>query len=365
MKYLFITILLLSISVAKAEVVREQCLKDLEALPEFLLENDSGAPDHLAHLGKTRFDTALSKARDEISSIESELECDVAIKSYLKAWRPTHLAIWPTHSESDGKSLKEVLSENSLAPKFKRLSADTAYWSIPSFAYEQSGAITTLLEQNTSLLADTSNWIIDVRGNGGGSDESYEPLIPYLLSGETISVSVEYLSTPANISALKEGCKRFANNDPACISAVKPLMSILSSAESGKYVQLDDEPVKYSGTNLTQVKKPNRIAVLIDEGCASSCEQFLLKAQQSFKVKLIGRRSYGALDYSNLRPYSLPSGKRELFYATSRSLRLPHQPVDLAGISPDIYLPEPVGTEGWESEIIRVQHWLEGGSLKL
>jgi hypothetical protein len=50
-------------------------------------------------------------------------------------------------------------------------------------------------------------------------------------------------------------------------------------------------------------------------------------------------------------------------YATSRSLRIPDQPVDLAGISPDIYLPLAAGDHAKEEEIVRVQSWLEGGSL--
>jgi C-terminal processing protease CtpA/Prc len=105
------------------------------------------------------------------------------------------------------------------------------------------------------------------------------------------------------------------------------------------------------------------VAILIDGGCASSCEQFLLTTRQSFNVKLIGRRTYGSLDFSNLRPFALPSGERLLWYATSRSLRIPDLPVDLAGIPPDIYLPLAKGDHAKEEEVNRVQSWLEGGSL--
>ncbi|WP_028111695.1 S41 family peptidase [Ferrimonas kyonanensis] len=364
MKYVLVAMLLVLASATKAETIRDQCLKDLEALPEFLLENDTGAPDHLAQHGQDHFDEALERTRLEISSIESELECDSAIRNYLRAWRPSHLAIWPSHSETGSKSLKDTLKDESLAPRFRKLSSDTAYWSIPSFAYEQGKKIVQLLELHTPSLAETKNWIIDIRGNGGGSDESYEPLLPYVLSGETVEVSVEFLSTPANISALEEACERFANNDPSCIAMVNPMITKLSSTVKGEYAQLSDQPLKYESFTAVPENAPARVAVLVDGKCASSCEQFLLLVQQSFKVKLVGRRSHGALDYSNLRPFSLPSGKRELFYATSRSLRLPHQPVDIAGISPDIYLPKPIDAEEWESEIIRVQHWLEGGSLK-
>lgn len=109
--------------------------------------------------------------------------------------------------------------------------------------------------------------------------------------------------------------------------------------------------------------KAERVALLIDEKCASSCEEFLLLMKQSFNVKILGQRTAGSLDYSNLRPYQLPSGKRELWYATSRSNRLPYFPIDSHGIAPDIYLP-PDNVELDKFALVkRVANWIEGGSL--
>jgi hypothetical protein len=81
--------------------------------------------------------------------------------------------------------------------------------------------------------------------------------------------------------------------------------------------------------------------------------------RQSANVKLFGRRTAGVLDYSNVRPQALPSGGRLLWYATSRSLRLPYLPVDAAGISPDIYLPPAAPGADPAAEIERVRAWLE------
>jgi C-terminal processing protease CtpA/Prc len=77
--------------------------------------------------------------------------------------------------------------------------------------------------------------------------------------------------------------------------------------------------------------------------------------RQSFNVKLVGRRSHGSLDYSNLRPRPLPSGERMLMYAISRTNRLPGLPVDVAGVPPDIYLPEPSDKEARANEVLQVQ----------
>ena len=84
------------------------------------------------------------------------------------------------------------------------------------------------------------------------------------------------------------------------------------------------------------------VSILVDDGCKSSCEEFLLAARQSFAVKLVGQHSGGTLDYSNLRPYPLPSGDRILLYAVTRSLRIPAMPVDGIGVMPDVFVPADV-----------------------
>jgi C-terminal processing protease CtpA/Prc len=106
-------------------------------------------------------------------------------------------------------------------------------------------------------------------------------------------------------------------------------------------------------------KRPTRVAVLTDRACGSSCEQFLLAMQQAWNVKLFGRRTSGALDYSNLRPHKLPSGKRLVLYATSRSKRLPHMPIDAVGVLPDVFLPPPADDAARAKEIDTVRGLIE------
>ena len=78
----------------------------------------------------------------------------------------------------------------------------------------------------------------------------------------------------------------------------------------------------------------------MNENNGSSAEQFLLSAQNSSKVVLFGaNNTAGVLDYSNITPKTLPSGKYELWLPATRSRRLPDNPIDNIGIAPDIIIP--------------------------
>lgn len=190
------------------------------------------------------------------------------------------------------------------------------------------------------------------------------PLLPWIASGERVDVGVEWLSTPANIASQETICALYAPGNASCTTHMAQAATRMRSVQPGQFVaQNADGPMAYAPFS-DQAGQPARVAVLVDRDCGSSCEQFLLAARQSFRVKLIGRNSGGALDYSNLRMQPLPSGLRQLAYATSRSARLPHLQVDLDGIQPDIYLPPPTDEAGREDEIVRVRRWLEGGTLR-
>jgi C-terminal processing protease CtpA/Prc len=83
------------------------------------------------------------------------------------------------------------------------------------------------------------------------------------------------------------------------------------------------------------------VVILINEGCASSTEQFLLEASQSKKVTLMGQNTSGTLDYSNLREYDFCEMPYRLWSPTTRSRRIDiGEGIDGTGIKPNIYLTE-------------------------
>jgi C-terminal processing protease CtpA/Prc len=109
-----------------------------------------------------------------------------------------------------------------------------------------------------------------------------------------------------------------------------------------------------------QVKaRPERIWVMTDAGCASSCEQFVSMVKQNRRVTLVGRPTMGALDASNLRPFRTPSGTIAVYFATTHVRRPPGQEVDEVGIAPSIALPLTADEAGFAAEVSTVQAMAE------
>jgi len=336
---------------AAAATPGEICVQDLRAIPPFLLENDTGARQHLAQKGQAYFDLALANATTAAAGAADSKACDVILENYVGMWRKGHLHVKPGSAQDVAKpspAQPAVAGQvpPSKEPSLQVLSETTVLLTLPSFHGRYRTAMATLLDTHRSALASHPNWILDVRSNGGGSDATYAPLLQWISSGEMVRLGAEWLSTPANIDGQEKVCPLLAPGDQNCAAFSTQAVAQMRTVKPGDYAPQDDAGViSYTRSSPPvsgqAARQPARVAVLVDNACASSCEEFLLAARQSFHVKLIGRNSYGALDYSNLRLHSLPSGLRQLQYATSRSARLPHLQVDLGGIMPDIYLPPP------------------------
>ncbi|QDF67453.1 hypothetical protein FJQ87_12805 [Shewanella sp. SNU WT4] len=343
----------------------QTCQQDLKFLPDFLLTNDTGAPNHFAQKGHEHFDKALQHALTQANTITQLPQCQGIIADYLRQWRPGHLGIVSLLPE-DANTTIPVSGNNQLivsdAPQLTILSSQTLLLTLPSFAWEYQAPIEALLNDNRTTFDSHPYWILDVRSNGGGSDSSYRQLLSRVLHNQSVSHGAEFLVTRANIKAQTDICVAQADN-LGCQQFIEPVVSAMNQASNGDYVlPIGRHALRYHLSQANNVA-PQRVAVLIDRQCASSCEEFLLDIRQGFNVKLVGRRSYGALDYSNMRPTILPSQAFELYYATSRSTRLPYLPVDVAGIPPDIYLPL-ASVQGFEQEVKATQHWLETGKFQ-
>jgi hypothetical protein len=340
--------------------IAQACLQDLEAIPGFLRENDAGVQQPVSPETEDRRRAALEVARRQAQDVRDEAGCLRILQTYLGAWRHGHLSVHAMKPEGGAEMARPASGNRS--PSAEMLSGATALITIPTFFPAAREPLAALLEQHRQALAARPNWIIDVRGNDGGSDTTYAPLLPWLLPDGWIDVSEKVFVTPANIRAEERICEEFAPGDADCAHFSAATVQRMRAVGDRQWVQQQYETGwRYVPPATVEPNRPQRVAVLMDGRCGSSCEQFLLTVRQSFNVKLVGHsRSGGVLDASNLRPHLLPSGRRRLWYATTLSNRLPGFPIDGIGIAPDVFLPEAGDATDRSVDVKRTQRWLEG-----
>jgi len=215
------------------------------------------------------------------------------------------------------------------------LNDSTYFLRIPNF---DSNMANELVEKYWDEITTRPNLIIDIRNNGGGQDNYYEKLAELIYTNPYESIGVEWYSTKSiiedweyaiNNNKIKEG---FEEESKALLEEMKKNVGgfILHPYYDGDDIVERDTMYTY----------PKRIGIIINENNASSAEQFLLEAKQSSKVTVFGaKNTAGVLDYSNITPKELPSGKYNLWLPATRSRRLPDNPIDNIGIAPDILIP--------------------------
>lgn len=229
-------------------------------------------------------------------------------------------------------------------PDIEIINETTLFLRIPSFSHFEKPKIDKLILDHTNLLSKYENLIIDLRNNGGGSDISYNSIVPLLYTNPVRSSGVQFLSTELNNSRM-EGISKDTTWSVADREWASNYLTKLQN-NIGEFVNYDSSIVEISKLD-TIYKYPKKVGILINENCGSTTEQFLLLAKQSQKVKLFGTTTYGALDISNMYHTNSPSGHFTLWYSLSKSFRIPSNSIDGKGIQPDYYIDTSIPKYEW------------------
>lgn len=276
-------------------------------------------------------------------SIDSSENPQLLGSNYLQVGRWTLKRLKPVFP-GDSMVDNYFKSVDSSEPYLEELNATTLYLRIPSFEYENRKAINEVIAENKDKILKTESLIIDLRNNGGGSDACFEQLLPFLYTNPVRTVSVEFLSTPLNNQVFLD----YSNNpnfDEDTRQWAKNAYEKMQE-KPGEFVSTLEDPV-YIERFDTIYEYPKNVGILINEGNASTTEQFLLAAKQSKKVKLFGTTTSGALDISNLGSVESPCKEFRLWYCLSRSMRIPGMTIDDIGLQPDFYLDKTIPQYKW------------------
>lgn len=316
------------------------CAENFEFVFPKIKNNYAGWKDKTM-VDPTGFDQFTTQQGQKAQSETEKNECYKIIQNWLSYFRDHHTHLY-AHDVPD--TLNEKVTSN--RTELKSINKSTLYFRLPTFNHQEKNVIDSLIESNLDQILETPYLILDVRNNGGGSDITYAGLIQFLYTNKITIVNNSIWSSEDNIQKFKN-----ILNDSAYPESGKGyIRNLVVRLEKNPktFVKKEDYVIR----NKAVLAEPKKIIVLIDRGCASSCEEFVLLVRQSKKVTLMGENTMGALDYANVHHLELPFPEWGLQYATSRSNRLPKFPIDNIGIAPSVKI---AANENW---VVFAAKWL-------
>jgi hypothetical protein len=326
-------LLMIMVFSGQLQSTRGPCRTSLDFVITKAETNYSGFHDKVTANNQSAYLSHTMAARAAADSARDDEGCFVVLNDWLHFFHDGHIAVrWAPSVQAPGGNMH---TSAVVPPTIQRLSDHTLLLTLPRFNNEQAPLITDLFQRHSQDLAQADNLIVDVRMNGGGSDFVWMPVMHFLYTRPVIAIGSSILSTPDNIAKF-ENIMADATMPDSDKRDIPPLIDQLRS-HPGQLVHRSDDTISFAGV----LPRPRRVAVVTASGCQSSCEGFVLAARQSGKTCILGEHTGGVLDYANQWHLAIPDSKFAFWYPTSRSQRLPDDPVDVVGISPDIRTPVP------------------------
>lgn len=311
------------------------CLENLNFVRSTMESSYAGFPDKVNQKTRIQYDSLSAILTSNARYVSDVDTCYEIIEKYTNFFKDKHVSFKNSHGNN--KIQKQLNTQNQRTEYFQIYNANdkTLILTLPNFHIENKTRINGMLEFHKEKILKTPYLILDLRNNGGG-DGSWKGLIPYLYTNPISSKGNEIRATEEMISTYEKMFKEIRKSD-ASQSDKNDISELIQRMKDnkGKFVIRS----KSGFTKLDSItKNPQKIIVLINKHCGSSCEEFILAAKQSKKVILMGQNTTGCLDYSNVFSTKCPSPAFYFGYATTKSMRLPDYSVDKEGIKPDIYL---------------------------
>lgn len=333
----FFILMLACLTLSTAQAQEFDCKADIAFLAERYKKDYSGFQDFkISHPDcEKRFQSFI----DQAAAISDVIQCHEVMGELIAYLNNGHVVFG-------------VLEEN---PKFEELYEDddadyypsltfpnprTAILTIKTGSIDYKIDLDTLIAAHQARLDTVKHLIIDVRGNSGGGDDTYNNVIPFMYTNPIVTNGAFLWTSENNISLFEQ----YVGNPHLPEDTRQQIEAIVKKgkAHPNTFVLLGESAT--DTIELEAIKDfPEKVSILIDGECMSATEEFLLKAKQSSKTTIYGYESTGgALDYSNLNPVFTPSGYWYATVPTTRSSRLPENPVDPDGIEPDVLVDKKV-----------------------
>lgn len=228
---------------------------------------------------------------------------------------------------------------------------DIPYLRLPDFYSVDRSYVDSLLKANHDNIMKADLMIVDVRGNSGGNDATYFPVMPYLLSGPVEIPTGGFWLSDYNLQQLMDyKTGKTGKKVEDYTQKEKEIYDLLMANKGTAYYDYPEPFFTYKTDTL--YLGPKKIAILTDKETASSGETFVFRANQSDRVVVYGQNTAGVVDGFN--GLSKNVGCFEVVFPSSyRARDLDKNPIDPYGIAPDVFVNEKVDALTYAIEHMR------------
>lgn len=304
------------------------CSCDFAKMKEKVTANYAGFRDKATGGQEAAFRKFSTAIQNKAGQTRDFKQCTKFMREWLRFFKDGHLYL----------SVDDSTEYHHTYPPSFELRGDFCILKIPSFEYNYKTTLDSILAANHSAIISAKCLLIDLTGNGGGSDYTYESLVPYVYTKQVVVDMAEFWTSPDNIRQYRSIADD--TSKPEQLRSKCREIADKMSVQLNSFVNIFGADSVHKSPD-TLYAGPTKVAILTDPENASSAEQFLLEAKQSSRVVIFGTgNTSGTLDYSNLYFEYLPSGKRAVSIPTSRSLRVRKKPFDNIGCIPDVKIPK-------------------------
>jgi hypothetical protein len=310
------------------------CTRNLDFTITKTERNYAGFQDKVTTATRREYQTHTDSCRLLAAQVQSDSACRRLCYKWLRWFKDGHISMRPYGSS-------QMLAGTPPPFAVSELDSQTVLLTLPSMSNSYRALVDSMLRTNALLLNAKPYLIIDCRNNGGGSDNTWEPLKPYLITQPVLTDGRQYWASEDNAAFLM----KMAQEEGVGKSQRRYLKSVAA--------EMKKQPGRFVGTMNARRERftiatanPRKVAILVNNKSASSTENLLLWAHQSKKVTIFGRQTAGIADYGNLSVSVAPCRDWELWLPVMRSNRVADgRGLDNKGFTPDV-LPE--GEEaGW------------------
>lgn len=235
-----------------------------------------------------------------------------------------------TYPVKKGEQAKEIAELDPEAVQFKDYGNNNYYLKIGSFGWSNQKIVEEIVESNKDKLQKANILIVDVRNNGGGSDYTYFPLLPYIYTGKIHLPAGSVWTSAKNIAHLSQWLEK---ED----SVKNTLFYQAMQSKEPQMFSMDD------GDNFHELdtiySHPKKVAIIANRESYSSAETFVNRCKQSDRVILFGQNTGGMVDGFNGNQLKTDCYTYQ-YPTTLRTNNLKEDAIDPIGIFPDVFLNE-------------------------